>query len=288
MFKPSDILIDAFVERVRADFVRVYGAREQERLHCLVWVARMALTRMTFTNALYTNLTMTMLTTQVATDILRGRVVARGDVSADDWLHFTSASLCYLVGFVRGSVKGDSGRLCVIDEAGNTAELQRGQSDGALYPWGVPRGKLFVQQFFRGHSLVDGERLASCIEYTHYPALRDRNHETGNWPGLLRGAQTIAVVSDPRFTQRLKFFYLQLKEAGVAQSLSFNSAADVFDSMPSSFWKFLFPMIGDAIDYLKYTGDGQTWLANMNAHMLQEEHREMPDRRVVGKASGNS
>lgn len=280
MFKPSDILIDAFVERVRVDFVRVFGAREQERLDCLVWVARMALTRMTFTNALYTNLTMSMLTTQVATDILHGRVVARGDVSADDWLHFTSASLCYLVGFVRGSVKGDSGRSCVIDEAGNTTELQRGQSDGALYPWGVPRGKLFVQQFFRDHALIDGERLASCIEYTHYPALPDRNRETGNWPGLLRGAQTIAVVSDPRFTQRLKFFYLQLKEAGVAQSLSFNSAADVFDSMPSSFWKFLFPMIGDAIDYLKYTGDGQSWLANMNAHMLQEEHREMPDRRL--------
>ena len=70
MFKPSDILIDAFVARVRADFVRVFAGREQERLDCLVWVARMALTRMTFTNALYTNLTMTLLTTQVATDIL--------------------------------------------------------------------------------------------------------------------------------------------------------------------------------------------------------------------------
>ena len=45
--------------------------------------------------------------------------------------------------------------------------------------------------------------------------------------------------------------------------------------MPASFWAFLFPKIGDAIDYLKYTGDGQTWLAHMNAHMLEEEHREM-------------
>ena len=52
---------------LREDFERTFGAREQERVHCLQWVARMALTRMTFTNALYTNLTMTMLTSQVAT-----------------------------------------------------------------------------------------------------------------------------------------------------------------------------------------------------------------------------
>ncbi len=286
MFKPSDILIDAFVDRLREEFVRVYGTREDERLDCLAWVARMALTRMTFTNALYTNLSMSILTTQVATDVLRGRVIARGDVTADDWLHFSAASLCYLLGFVRGSVQGDQGRNCVIDGAGTTIELARGQSDGALYPWGVPRGKLFVQQFFRGHRLLDGERLAECIEYTYYPAPRDRNLETGNWPGLLRGAQTIAVVSDPRFTQRLKYFYMQLKEAGLASAMNFHSVSDVFDSMPESFWKYLFPKIVDAIDYLKYTGDGLTWLASMNAHMLQEEHREMPDTRRTPRAQG--
>lgn len=283
MFRPSEIVIDAFVERLRDEFTRVYGGSDNDRLEALAWVARMALTRMTFTNALYTNLNMAILTTQVATDILRGRVVAKGDVSADDWLHFSAASLCYLLGFVRGSVQGDSGRRCVVDAAGAVVELDRGKSDGALYPWGVPRGQLFVRQFFRGHRLIDGERLASYIEYTYYPALRDRNLETGSWGGLLRGAQTIAVVTDPRFRQRLKYFYLQLKEAGVAESLGFSSAADVFASMPISFWKMLYPKIVDAIDYLKYTGDGLSWLASMNAHMLQEEHREMPDTRRAAR-----
>lgn len=273
MFKPSDILIDAFVERLRQDYRTVYDMGVPGHSECLCFVGRMALTRMAFTNAQYSNMTMTMLTTQVATDILRGRAIGKGDVSSSDYLHFLAAALCYQLGFVRGAVKGDNGRICVIDEKGTTIELARGLSDGALYPWAVERSKLFARQFFREHAVIEGERLAQYIEYTQFPAPLDRNYETGSWPGLLRGAQTIAVVSDPRFTQRLGYWYRQLKEAGLSDALNFFGPADVFHQLPSMFWKTLYPQIVDSIDYLKYTGDGLTWLASMNAHMLEEEHR---------------
>lgn len=275
MFKPSDILISAYVERLSADYRAQFERGESGHCEALASVARMALSRMTFTNAMYTNLHMTLLTTQVATDILRGRAVSKDDVSSTEWLHFLVASLCYLMGFVRGTVLGDNGRVCVVNERGATIELKREQSDGALYPHAVDRAKMFAKQFFRQHALIDGERIAAYIEYTRYPALTDRNLETGNWGGLLRGAQTIAVVSDPRFSQRLKYFFWQLKEAGMASSLGFSSPAELFQSMPVSFWKLLYPQIVDAIGYLKYTGDGLTWLALMNAHMLEEEHRSI-------------
>ena len=277
MFKPSDILIDAYVERMRQDYRTVFDTGVPGHLECLSFVGRMALTRMAFTNAQYTNLTMTMLTTQVATDVLRGRAIGRGDVSSSDYLHFLAAALCYLLGFVRGAVKGDNGRTCVIDDKGATIELARGLSDGALYPWATERSKLFARQFFREHPLIDGERLADCIDYTEFPAPHDKNHDTGTWPGLLRGAQTIAVVADPRFTQRLGYFYRQLKEANVAERLTLHSAGDLFQQLPTMFWKSLYPRIADAIDYLKYTGDGLTWLASMNAHMLEEEHRVLEE-----------
>ena len=273
MFKPSDILIDAFVERLRQDYRAVFDTGVSGHLECLCFVGRMALTRMAFTNAQYTNLTTTMLTTQVATEVLRGRAIGRGDVSSSDYLHFLAAALCYLMGFVRGAVKGDNGRTCVVDDKGTTIELARGLSDGALYPWAPERSKLFARQFFREHALIDGERLAECIEYTVFPAPHDKNHDTGTWPGLLRGAQTIAVVADPRFTQRLGYFYRQLKEASLAEKMRLKTADDLFQQLPTMFWKNLFPRIVDSIDYLKYTGDGLTWLASMNAHMLEEEHR---------------
>ena len=132
---------------------------------------------------------------------------------------------------------------------------------------------MFARQFFREHALIDGERLAECIEYTVFPAPHDKNHDTGTWPGLLRGAQTIAVVADPRFTQRLGYFYRQLKEASLAEPMKLRNAGDLFQQLPTMFWKNLYPRIVDSIDYLKYTGDGLTWLASMNAHMLEEEHR---------------
>lgn len=275
MFKPSELLIDAYVQRICSDFIQAFGDGEPDRLRLLRSIAQMALTSMCRSNAAYTNATMTLLTVQVGTDILRGRLISGGDISADDWLHFEAASLCYMMGFVRGSVQGDTGRVCVIDDAGATIELERGKSDGALYPWGLPRSKLFVCQTFRGHRLIDGERLAGIIEYTYYPAPRDRLLETGNWGGLLRGAQTIAVVADPLYTLRLKDFYMQLAEAGLAQSMGFHSAAEVHDSMPSSFWKYLYPKLtGGAIEYLKQTPEGRFWITNMNLHMRFEEHRQ--------------
>jgi hypothetical protein len=273
VFKASDVLIESFVERMAADYRTAFISPERGHLEALVTVARMALARMGFTNALYTNMTATLLLTQVSTDVLRGRMIERGDVSSSDWLHFLVSSLCSLIGFVRGSVPGDKGRLLVIDANGMTLDLPRGATDGVLYVHAVERSKLFVRHFFRNHPVIDGERVAGCIEYTRFPALPDRNPETGNWPGLLRGAQTIAVVSDPRFTQRMKYFYLQLREAGLAELLGYQSAADILATFPARFWQMLYPQIGDATNYLKYTGDGLAWLASMNAHMLEEEHR---------------
>lgn len=273
MFKASDVLIESFVERMAADYRTAFVSPERGHLEAIVGVARMALARMAFTNALYTNMGATLLHTQVSTDVLRGRMIERGDVSSSDWVHFLVASLCSLIGFVRGTVPGDKGRVLVIDGNGSTVDMPRGATDGVIYVHAVERAKLFVRHFFRNHPVIDGERVAECIEYTRFPALPDRNLETGNWPGLLRGAQTVAVVSDPRFTQRMKYFYLQLKEAGLAELLGYQSAADILGTFPSRFWQNLYPQIGDATSYLKYTGDGLAWLACMNAHMLEEEHR---------------
>ena len=60
--------------------------------------------------------------------------------------------------------------------------------------------------------------------------------------------------------------------------LRFDSVSTLRDSYPQFFWEMLNPLIPDGVDLLSYTGSGRLWLANMHAHVLLEEHREMADR----------
>ncbi len=274
MFRPSEIVIEAFVDRLVANHARMFPNADTQHREFLAQIARMALSRMTLTNAMYTNLEQVVSTTQVAEDVLHGRMIARGDVSSSDWIHFLTGALCYVIGFVRGTVPGDDGRRLVINEAGDTLDLPKGKTDGSIWLQGTDRSKLFVKHFFKHHPLIDGNFVADCIEYTSFPFPRDAKRDTDTWPGLLRGAQIVAVVSDPRFEARMKFFFMQLRDAGMDKVLKVDNGYKLIQSFVYMFWDDLFPLAPDAIAYLKYTSDGLTWLANMNAHMLEVEHRD--------------
>lgn len=274
MFRPSEIIIEAFVERLVSNHARMFPNADGQHREYLAQIARMALSRMTLTNATYTNLDQVVHTTQVAEDVLVGRIISRGDVSSADWIHFLTGALCYVIGFVRGTVPGDDGRVVVLNEEGDTFTLDKGKTDGAMWDFATDRSKYFVRHYFKQHPLIDGSFVADCIEYTRWPFVKGEKEDTDTWPGLLRGAQIVAVVSDPRFDARMKFFFMQLKDAGMDKQIKVKDGFELTQSFIYMFWDSLFPLSRDAIAYLKYTSDGLTWLANMNARMLEVEHRD--------------
>lgn len=275
MFKPSDIVIDAYLDRLSDEYRRAHPDASNGAQTTLRRCGRLALTHTARTNALYTNMDGCLLTTEVALRIVEGRQIECFDVTPDDWLHFIVASLCSFTGFARGVVPGDKGRSLVVGTNGERFELPRGRTDGCLYPVYIERGQLFVRHYFRSDSMLDAERLADYLNHmTRFPFPAEYGTDRNSLGALLGSAQLIGHAADPRFHQRVKRFFRQLDEAGLAETMGYNNAQDVLDSYPKRFWRHIMPRIEVALSYLKYTGEGQMWLARMNAHMLAEEHRE--------------
>lgn len=274
MFKPADIVIDEYLQRLASEFQRAHPGLSHDYTQSLDRAGRLALTHVARTNALYTNLDSTLLVTEVAMRVIEGRQIECFDVSPEDWLHFILGALCMYTGFVRGVVPGDKGRTLVTDPDGGTIELERSRTDGYLIGCYIARSQMFVRHYFRDDRLIDGERLAEMIAPTQMPTSKELDEDEASWGALLRAAQTIGLGADPRFRQRMKRMYRQLEEAGVAEKMGYRDAADVVETYPQRFWDHLLPQIQLALSYLKYTGGGQTWLARLNSQMLIEEHGE--------------
>lgn len=282
MFQASDILIAAFIRRLRQEYTSVFGGGEIGHTDIISDIARSALGRVALSNALFHNLEHAINVTNVGLSVLKGRIVRDANVTPVDWLHFVGSLLTCSVGFLRDTLAGDEPGRCVIDELGNTVEFPHGATDGYLWPWSVDRSKLFVRARFRGHPVLDAELLAANIEYSRFPPPRDRNHETATWPGLLRAAQFIGTVADPNFLRKLKPLFLELQEAGVAAELGFNHPADLRAGYTELFWTHIHSLTREGVDLLRYTDSGRQWLANMYAQLLSEE-RQTPALGMVRK-----
>lgn len=273
MFRPSDIIIEAFVRRLRDDYDAIFGAGQPGHRETIVETARMTLPRIARSNALFHDLDHTMLVTLVGQDILRGRMARDGDVSAGDWVHFVASLLCFAVGFVRNTCPGDDGDDCVIDEDGARLRLPRGATDARLWPHFADRGKMFVRHYFQDHPLLDSEVMAANIEYSRYPPPPDRNLETESYPGLLRAAHLIGSIADPNFMLKIKPLVLELEESGMTAQLGFANVEEFLIGYPNMFWTQLYPRVADGMELLKFSGEGRAWLANLHAHLLRQEHR---------------
>ncbi len=274
MFRPSDIIIDAFIERLRWLYTQIYGDSEPNKRDTIAQVARMSLARMALSDALYHNLDHTLMVTMVGHDILRGQIVRDGKVASIDWVNFVCSLLCFATGFYRYACPGDDRERCVIDENGTTIEVPRGVTNGWLWPYFTDRSKIYVRYHFADHAVLDAETIAANIEYARFPPPVERHPETATYPGLLRAAHIIGAVADPNFLLKMPSLVQELEESGMTERLGYSTVAEFRVHYPDLFWKTLHPLILEAVELLNHTGHGREWLANMHAHLLAEEHRE--------------
>lgn len=272
MFKPTEIVIDGAVPRLLAEYDRMFGDAEPAHRGVIASVARMALDKIAGSDALYHDLDHTLNVTLVMQEILKGKRAIDGDVNPHDWTHMVVAALCFGIGFVRGSITGDGEGRYVVDAAGTTVDLPEGATDAALMPWVSARSSLFVRTRFIDHPVLDAELLAAAIAGTQLPIAACTPVAAPGWAGLLRGAQIIGMVADPNFLLKLTPLFLELKEIGQHEALGYADAAALRARYPSLFWSLFAPHLGRATRYLRATEDGRQWLANMNAHLLSEEH----------------
>lgn len=272
-FYLKSVLVDNFLERLTEEFRRVYGRSEEPFCDTIATAGMMAMEIIAESDALYHDAEHSMMVTLVGQEILRGKYLREGRVSAADWAHFIVSLLCHDIGYVRGICPGDAGKVAVINAAGETVELPPSATDAFLTPHHVERGKLFVLWRFKDHPLIDARTIAANIENTRFPVPAASDPAPGsNWPGLVRGADLIGQLADPDYLRKLPALFHEFEETGANQRLGHRTPDDLREQYPSFYWNFVSAHVKPSIEYLKVTRMGRKWLASLRATIFAAEH----------------
>jgi len=276
MFNPTEVLIEAFVERLQQEYRRMYGVLEPSYPGIIAWAGRMALENIANSDALYHDVEHTLMVTLVGQEILRGKHVREGGVSPRDWMHFILSLLCHDIGYVRGVCREDRNGVYTTGIDSQTVQVPPGASDAALTPYHVDRGKRFVRERFGEHgAIIDGGVIAVNIERTRFPVPHDDDHQsTDDYPGLLRAADLIGQLASPNHMRKFPALFYEFEETGVNAALGYQNPGDLRANYPAFFWKVVTPYIQDGLRYLRGTETGKQWIANLYAHVFAMEHDE--------------
>ena len=258
-----------------SDMNRTFGSSNARLTELIPSVARLALECIGNSDALYHNVEHTMLVTLVGRDILRGRGLLM-HTTASDWAHLLVECLMHDIGYVRGILRGDREDSYVIDASGQMATLPRGSSDAALTPYHVDRSKLFVLERVAEMKLLDEQRIAGAIEFTRFPTSVN-GEEVEEEGSLLRAADFIGQLGDPRYLYKANALYWEFEEIGINRQLGYGSPADIVDLYPQFYWNSVSPHIKTAIRYLSVTQSGRQWIANLYSNVYRAE-------RAIGQA----
>ena len=245
-----------------SDMKRAFGSSHARLTELIPSIARLALEFIGNSDALYHNVEHTMLVTLVGRDILRGRALLRRTTPAD-WAHLLVACLMHDIGYVRGLLAGDQQDNYIINASGKTITLPRGSSDAALTAYHVDRSKLFVLDRVSEVKLLDEKRIAHAIEFTRFPVPINEG-EIDEEGSLLRAADLIGQLGDPRYLYKANALFCEFQEIGMNQKLGYKSPADLVDLYPQVLL-------------------GQRFVPCSNGNPLSKRNREWPpvDRKPV-------
>lgn len=274
MFNPTQLVIDAFIDGLRENYLRTYGILEPHFPNMIAFMGRMALENIANSDAAYHNVDHTIMVTMVGQEILRGKHLREGRVSPRDWLHFTIGMLFHDIGYVRGLCPGDDENTYVINDEGQTVFLPPGATDASLGPHRVNRAKIFVRHRFQNVDLVETDLVNSYIEHTRFPAPDvEIYRDTKGYAGLLRAADLIGEMADPNYLRNSGALFSEFQENGRAGDLGYETAADLRNNYPNYFKTEVMPLVETALRLLQVTQNGKNWIANLWAHIYAEEHK---------------
>ena len=275
MFNATEILLNRFVDQLKQGYQKTYGTLKADYADIIAWAGGMALENIANSDALYHDVEHTILVTLVGQEVLRGRHIRQGGVSPEDWLHFMISLLCHDIGYVRGVCRQDHHNLCATGVNDLMISLPHGATDAALTPYHVDRGKLFIEERFGGHKLLDAEVIKFNIELTRFPVPVAEDHQdTRNYPGLVRASDLIGQLSDPRYLKKITALFYEFEETGVNKALNYQTPGDLRQNYSKFYWSSIYPYIQDALEYLALTQQGQQIVANLYANVFMIEHRD--------------
>lgn len=277
MFNPTEILINTFVEKLREGYSRTYGGLKPDYEDIIAWAGSMALENIANSDALYHNVEHTVLVTLVGQEVLRGKHIREGGVACEDWLHCIISLVCHDIGYVKGVCRQDRDLegLYATGKDGGMVSLHPGASDASLTPYHVDRAKLFIDERFGGHKLIDATIIKRNIELTRFPVPTVEDHQdTVKYPGLIRAADLIGQLSDPRYLKKITSLFYEFEETGVNKALGYHHPGDLRRNYSKFYWHGVYPYIKDALRYLQLTQQGKQIIANLYSNVFVVEHEK--------------
>ncbi len=272
-FNATEILIQHFIQELRQGYQRVYGDWHTEYQDIIAWFGGMALNNIATGDALYHDVEHTIMVTLVGQEILHGKHIREGRVTPRDWLHCMIGLLCHDIGYVKGVCRRDRDGVYASGSGDETVTLAPGATGAALTPYHVDRGKVFLEERFGGHNLLDIEVLKNNIELTRFPVPSASDHQgTTHYPGLIRAADLIGQLSDPRYLNKIAGLFFEFEENGTNARLGYKSPNDLRLNYPRFYWSQVYPYIKDALPFLSLTQEGKNILANLYSNVFIVEH----------------
>jgi hypothetical protein len=271
MITVPELSAEALGAFLASDMQRRFGSSHARLAELIPSVARLALECIGNSDALYHNVEHTMLVTLVGHDIMKGRALL-APTPPSDYAHFIVACLMHDIGYVRGLFKDDGEDGFIVDADGSKVRLPRGASDAALTHHHVERSKLFVLSRIETIEGLDAARIARAIEYTRFP-VSNQADETGNEEEgvLLRAADMIGQLGDPRYLRKANALYHEFEEIGLNEQLGYATPADLIDRYSQFYWSRISPYVEVAIRYLNVTSSGRQWIANLYGNVFRSE-----------------
>lgn len=268
MFNPNRTVIDAFVRHTAAAYQYAFADASPAQIRTLETATQTAMEALLQCDCPYHDIQHTMLVTDVGQTILQGRQLARGDLTAHDWLQAVVAMLFHDIGYLRNLLGADTDERCLINSNGDYIRPPEGSTDACMTPYHVDRGALYVRERFVRDELIDTDQVSACIEMTRFPVPSTVTHgETDTLPGLVRAADLIGQMADPQYLQKLSRLFAEFVEIGEAERLHYSHVGELRTNFPEFFYSQVHPYIGAGIEYLKRTQEGQQWVANLYHHL---------------------
>lgn len=277
LFNATELLIDSFVQKIQDGYRRTYGGYKPDYAEIIAWAGSMALENIANSDALYHNVEHTILVTLVGQEILRGKHIREGGISCEDWLHYIISLVCHDIGYVKGVCRQDRKGYYATGN-GDMVHLPPGASDASLTPYHVDRAKLFIDERFGGHKLIDAELIKQNIELTRFPVPKAEDHQdTVNAPGLVRAADLIGQLSDPRYLKKIGALFYEFEETGTNKALGYAHPGDLRKNYAKFYWHGVYPYVKDALSYLSLTQHGQQIIANLYSNVFVVEHEQQEE-----------
>ena len=279
MLHITQILTAAVVERARENYAAIFGPAVDDHVSSAKSAIETALGHISTSNALYHNVEHTAHVIVVGLEILRGKHRLGQHLDGGAWLSVVVALACHDIGYVRGLCKHDGANSLATGVAGKKIRLIPGSSDATLMPVHVDRGKLFVAEHFRKSKLVDVEVVQTCIERTRFPVPGGAGYaQTGDYPGLVRAADLIGQLSDPRYLRKLPAVFFEFEEIGFNKSTGYARPGDLLGCYPRFFENSVTPYIPDAVTCLEATEAGREIITLLYANLAEAKQTQFTPR----------